>query len=256
MSWPRIIVCLDVAQGRVVKGVKFKDLKDQGDLVDLALRYADQGADEIAFLDIEASAKPGQPRKTRLDWVERVARHVFVPFSVGGGVRGWEDALRLLDAGADRIIVGSAAVTRPEVLGEIAARAGAQAVILSLDARHITYERCIVTRRGGREETDIDALDFARKAAGYGAGEILLNVIDSDGTRDGYDVSYTRAIATTVTVPVIASGGAGRPEHFLAVLSDGKAAAALGAGTFHDGTMTVGDVKTYLTQHGVPVRPC
>jgi cyclase len=122
--------------------------------------------------------------------------------------------------------------------------------------RHVTYERCIVTRRGGREETAIDALDFARKAPGYGAGEILLNVIDSDGTRDGYDVSYTRAVATAVTVPVIASGGAGRPEHFLSVLTDGKAAAALGAGTFHDGTLTVSDVKTYLSKHGVPVRPC
>lgn len=256
MSWPRIIVCLDVAQGRVVKGTKFKDLKDQGDLVDLALRYADQGADEIAFLDIEASAAADQPRSTRLDWVERVARHLFVPFSVGGGVRGWDDALRLLDSGADRISVGSAAVTRPDVLGEIAERAGSQAVILSLDARHVTYERCHVTRRGGREETEIDALVFARQAAEYGAGEILLNVIDADGTRDGFDVAYTRAVATDVTIPVIASGGAGRVEHFLAVLTEGKAAAALGAGTFHDGTLTVGEVKTYLAKHGVAMRPC
>lgn len=256
MSWPRIIVCLDVARGRVVKGVKFVDLKDQGDLVDLALRYADQGADEIAFLDIEASAIADEQRGTRLDWVERVARNLFVPFSVGGGVRSWDDALRLLDSGADRISVGSAAVSRPEVLGEIAQRAGAQAVILSLDVRHVTYERCHVTRRGGREETDIDTVVFARKAAGYGAGEILLNVIDSDGTRDGFDVSYTRAVATAVTVPVIASGGAGRVEHFLTVLTDGKAAAALGAGTFHDGTLTVRDVKAYLSKHGVGVRPC
>src|SRR5687768_4060180 len=219
MSWPRIIVCLDVAGGRVVKGTQFRNLKDVGDLVDLAQRYADQGADEIAFLDIEASSEAGKPRSTRLDWVERVARQLFVPFSVGGGVRSWDDALRLLDSGADRISVGSAAVTRPEVLGEIAERAGSQAVILSLDVRHVTYERCHVTRRGGREETDIDALEFAGRAAGYGAGEILLNVIDADGTRDGFDVHYTRAVATAVTIPVIASGGAGSVEHFLAVLS-------------------------------------
>ena len=256
MSWPRIIVCLDVAAGRVVKGTKFADLKDQGDLVDLALRYADQGADEIAFLDIEASADVGSPRGTRLDWVERVARHLFVPFSVGGGVRSWDDALQLLDSGADRICVGSAAVARPQVLGEIAERAGAQAVIFSLDARHAGPERCIVTRRGGREDTTLDALEFARTAVAHGAGEILLNVIDADGTREGFDIKYTRIIAEGVPVPVVASGGAGRLEHFLEVLTTGKAAAALGAGVFHDGTMTVGDVKAYLSQHGVPVRPC
>ena len=256
MSWPRMIVCLDVANGRVVKGTRFRDVKEVGDLVELALRYADQGADEIAFLDIEASADPAEPRGTRLDWVERVARHLFVPFSVGGGVQSWEDALRLLDRGADRISVGTAAVLRPEVLGEIGERAGAQAVILSLDVRHLTYERCVVTRRGGRENTAIDALAFARKAAEHGAGEILLNVIDADGTRDGFDISFTRAVATAVTIPVIASGGAGRPEHFLQVFTEGSAAAALGAGMFHDGTYTVGDVKRYLQQHGVMVRPC
>ncbi len=256
MSWPRIIVCLDVANGRVVKGVKFKDLKDQGDLVDLALRYADQGADEIAFLDIEASAEAGKPRGTRLDWVERVARKLFVPFSVGGGVKSWEDASRLLDSGADRISVGSAAVTRPEVLGEIAERAGAQAVIVSLDVRHSTFERCHLTRRGGREDTAIDALEFAKKVAGFGAGEILLNVIDSDGTRDGFDITFTRAIASAVTIPVIASGGAGRPEHFVDVIREGRASAALGAGMFHDGSYTVGDVKKVLQANGVQVRPC
>ncbi len=256
MSWPRIIVCLDVAGGRVVKGVRFRDLKDQGDLADLALRYADQGADEIAFLDIEASADAAGPRGTRVDWVERVARHLFVPFSVGGGVKSWDDAARLLDAGADRISVGSAAVAHPEVLGAIAERAGAQAVIVSLDVRHVGAERRILTRRGGREDTSIDALEFARKVAGYGAGEILLNVIDADGTREGFDVAYTKTIATAVEIPVIASGGAGKAEDFLAVLRDGRASAALGAGIFHDGTLTVGDVKRHLEQHGVRVRPC
>jgi cyclase len=256
MSWPRIIVCLDVANGRVVKGTRFKDLKDVGDLVDLALRYADQGADEIAFLDIEASADATRPRGTRLDWVERVARNLFVPFSVGGGVKSWEDAFRLLDSGADRISVGSAAVVRPEVLGEIADKAGAQAVIVSLDVRHVDAEHCIVTRRGGREDTPLDALEFARKVPGYGAGEILLNVIDADGTRDGFDIPYTRTIADAVSIPVIASGGAGRPSHFLDVITRGHAAAALGAGMFHDGSYTVGDVKRLLQHEGVAVRPC
>jgi cyclase len=256
MSWPRVIVCLDVAGGRVVKGTRFRDLKDVGDLVDLAQRYADQGADEIAFLDIAASADPAAPRGTRLDWVERVARHLFVPFSVGGGVRSWDDAFRLLNSGADRISVSSAAVHRPEVLGEISQRAGAQAVILSLDVRHVDAGRCTVTRRGGREDTGIDALAFARTAAAYGAGEILLNVIDADGTRDGFDVAYTRAIVDAVSIPVIASGGAGRPEHFAAVILEGKASAALGAGMFHDGSFTVGEVKSVLQQCGVRVRPC
>jgi len=256
MSWPRIIVCLDVAGGRVVKGTRFKDLKDQGDLVDLALRYADQGADEIAFLDIEASADADSPRGTRMEWVTRVARHLFVPFSVGGGVRSWDDASRLLDSGADRITVGSAAVVRPEVLGEIATRAGAQAVILSLDARHAGPDRCIVTRRGGREDTALDARDFARTAVAHGAGEILLNVIDADGTRQGFDLTYTRAIVDAVPVPVIASGGAGALGDFYDVLTLGGASAALCAGVFHDGTLTVGDVKRHLEARGVRVRPC
>jgi len=256
VSWPRIIVCLDVARGRVVKGVRFTDLKDQGDPVDLALRYADQGADEVAFLDIEASAVADQTRGTRLDWVERVARHLFVPFSVGGGVRSWDDALRLLDSGADRISIGSAAVTSPEVLGQVADRAGSQAVIVSLDARHAGPDRCIVTRRGGREDTTLDALEFARTAERHGAGEVLLNVIDADGTRAGFDVAYTCALAEQVSVPVIASGGAGRMEDFHEVLTRGKASAALGAGVFHDGTLTVRDVKAYLTKQGVAVRPC
>jgi cyclase len=185
-----------------------------------------------------------------------VARHLFVPFSVGGGVKGWEDAFRLLDSGADRISVGSAAVARPEVLGEIAERAGAQAVILSLDARHVSADRCIVTRRGGREDTALDALAFARTAEQAGAGEILLNVIDADGTRDGFDIGYTRQIVEALTIPVIASGGAGRFEHFVEVLTAGRAAAALGAGMFHDGSYTVGDVKRALERSGVAVRPC
>jgi cyclase len=255
VSWPRIIVCLDVAGGRVVKGTRFRDLRDQGDLLDLALRYADDGADEIAFLDIEASAGEAA-RATRLDWVGRVATALFVPFSVGGGVRSWEDALRLLDAGADRVSVGTAAVRDPAVLTPIAERAGRQAVILSLDARHVTPERCHATLRGGREETGVDALALAAAAVHAGAGEILLNVIDADGTRQGFDVAYTRTVARAVPVPVIASGGAGQPADFLRVLTEGEAQAALGAGIFHDGSWRVGDVKRYLRDHGVEVRPC
>ena len=256
MSWPRIVVCLDVANGRVVKGTKFKNLRDQGDLVELAARYADQGADEISFLDIEASAITGEGRSTRLDWVGRVARQLFVPFSVGGGVRSWEDALRLLDAGADRISIGSAATHDPGVLGKVAERAGSQAVILSIDALHVDSEQCRVTRRGGREETALDALEFAIRSVVCGAGEILLNVIDADGTREGFDVPYTRGIAEAVPIPVIASGGAGTPDHFRQVLVEGKASAALGAGMFHDGTYSVRDVKEYLVRRGVDVRLC
>jgi cyclase len=255
VSWPRIIVCLDVAGGRVVKGTRFRNLRDQGDLLELARRYAEEGADEIAFLDIEASAGE-RARGTRLDWVRRVANALFVPFSVGGGVRTWEDAMRLLDAGADRVSVGSAAVEDPAVLGRIAERAGRQAVILSVDARHVDGERCIATRRGGREDTALDAVDLARAGAEAGAGEILLNVIDVDGTRDGFDVPYTRQVAGAVRVPVIASGGAGSPEHFHAVLTEGHAQAALGAGIFHDGTWRIVDVKSYLRQRGLEVRPC
>jgi cyclase len=256
VSWPRIIVCLDVARGRVVKGRQFTNLEDQGDPVALALRYGEQGADEIAFLDIEASAPVDGARGTRLDWVQAVANQLFIPFSVGGGVRGWDDAGALLEAGADRITIGTAAVDRPEILGDIARRAGAQAVIASLDVRHVSPDRCIITRRGGRESTGIDALEFARRAEAAGAGEILLNVIDADGMRSGFDVGYTRQIADAVRIPVVASGGAGGPVHFHAVLTQGGASAALGAGIFHDGTCTVQAVKQYLIEHGVAVRPC
>ena len=255
MSWPRIIVCLDVAGGRVVKGRQFRDLADQGDPVDLATRHADDGADELCFLDIEASVDAAG-RATRLDWVRRVADHLYIPFSVGGGVRDWEDAQRLLDAGADRVSVGTAATRRPEVLGEIAERAGAQAVIVSLDARHVGPERCVVTRRGGREDLGLDAVAFAVTSAEAGAGEILLNVIDADGTRAGFDVSFTRAVADAVPVPVVASGGAGAPDDFYEVLTAGRAAAALGAGMFHDGSYTVRQVKAHLGARGLEVRAC
>jgi cyclase len=256
MSWPRIVVCLDVAGGRVVKGTRFTDLTDQGDPVALADRYAAQGADELLFLDIEASAPAEGARGTRLDWVRQVADVLRIPFAVGGGVRSWEDVLALLEAGADRVGVGSAATRDVRVLTNIAERAGSQAVLLSLDAVHTGPDTCMATRRGGREVTDQDALDLARRAVDAGAGEILLNVIDADGTREGFDVAYTRRVAATVMVPVIASGGAGVPAHFLRVLTEGKASAALGAGMFHDGSHTVCQVKDYLVTNGIEVRPC
>ena len=171
-------------------------------------------------------------------------------------MRTWEDALRLLDAGADRVSIGSAAVQAPDVLTAIAERAGRAAVILSVDARHVTADRCVATRRGGREDTTVDAMDLARAGAAAGAGEILLNVIDADGTREGFDVAYTRRVAQAVPVSVIASGGAGTPAHFHAVLTEGRAGVALDAGISHDGSCRVGDVKRYLQAHGVEVRPC
>lgn len=255
MSWPRIVVCLDVAGGRVVKGRRFRDLRDQGDPLELATRHAADGADEIAFLDVQASAGT-VARATRLDWVERVAGALTIPFSVGGGVRSWEDALRLLDAGADRVGVGTAAVDDLSVLQRVAARAGSQAVLLSLDARHVSPDRCVVTRRGGRDDTAWDAVAFAREGARMGAGEVLLNVIDADGTREGFDVKFTRRVADAVPVPVMASGGAGGPEHLFAVLTEGGASAALAAGMFHDGSYTVRGVKDYLRARGLEVRPC
>jgi cyclase len=255
VSWPRIVVCLDVAGGRVVKGTRFRDLRDQGDPLELATRYAEDGADEIAFLDVDASAG-ATARGTRLDWVGHVAEALTIPFSVGGGVRGWEDALRLLDAGADRVSVGTAAVDDLGVLGAIAERAGVQAVVLSVDARHAGPAACVVTRRGGRDDTTRDALAFAVAGAAAGAGEILLNVIDADGTRVGFDVPFTRRVVDAVPVPVMASGGAGAPADFYAVLHEGGAAAALGAGMFHDGSYRVRDVKDYLRTRGLEVRPC
>ena len=256
MSWPRILVCLDVAAGRVVKGVRFSALTDQGDPLELAQRHAEAGADELVLLDIAASASAAGARGTRRAWVRRVARHLRVPFTVGGGVTGWTDALALLDDGADRVVVGTAATRDPAVLGAVAERAGAQAVVVSIDALHVTPERCVVTRRGGRERLALDAVAFARTAADAGAGEVLLNVIDADGTRAGFDVRYTRRVADAVPVPVIASGGAGTPADFHAVLTAGGARAALAAGVFHDGSHSVRAVKRYLGAQGLEVRPC
>jgi cyclase len=251
MLRPRVIVCLDVEGGRVVKGTKFRGLRDVGDPVELARRYEEEGADEVVFLDISASH---EGRGTLLETVRRTAEVLFVPLTVGGGVRTVEDMDALLRAGADKVSVNSGAVRDPEVLTRCAERFGSQCVVISIDAArdedtwyHYTH--------GGRRRTDLEAVPWARRCVGLGAGEVLLTSIDRDGVRGGYDLELTRAVADAVTVPVIASGGAGTAEHLRDGLTVGKAQAVLLAGILHDGLTTVGQIKELLIGWGVPVRP-
>ena len=246
----RIIPCLDIKDGRVVKGVNFVNLRDAGDPVEQARLYNEQGADELVFLDISATH---EGRKTTLDLVGRVADTVFMPLTVGGGIRTVEEMHALLLAGADKVSVNSAAVKRPELLSEGAARFGAQCVVLAIDARRAgsLWE---VYVNGGRVPTGIDAIEWAKRGVELGAGEILLTSMDSDGTLAGFDVELTRTIAETVTVPVIASGGAGTVSHFAEVLTDGKADAALAASLFHDGKLKITDLKKELQMQNIPVR--
>ncbi|WBU38639.1 imidazole glycerol phosphate synthase subunit HisF [Homoserinibacter sp. YIM 151385] len=248
----RVIPCLDVADGRVVKGINFKGLRDAGDPVQLARRYAEQGADELTFLDVTATV---DARETTYEMVARTAEQVFIPLTVGGGVRSPEDVARLLASGADKIGVNSAAIARPALLGEIADRFGAQVLVLSLDVQR--SERMpsgfVVTTHGGRTETDLDALDWAREAIERGAGELLVNSIDADGTKDGFDLELTAAMRELSTVPVIASGGAGALEHFAPAIRAG-ADAVLAASVFHDGELTIGQVKAAIAAEGIEVR--
>ncbi|PYG02344.1 cyclase [Georgenia satyanarayanai] len=251
----RVIPCLDVDAGRVVKGVKFENLRDAGDPVELARRYDAEGADEITFLDVSAST---QDRATTLDVVSRTAEEIFVPLTVGGGVRAVEDVDRLLRAGADKVGVNTAAVARPELLSEVAERFGRQVIVLSVDARRCrdgatTPSGYEVTTHGGRRGTGIDAVAWAVEAAERGAGEILLNSIDADGTEDGYDLEMLTAVRAEMRVPLIASGGAGTAAHFTEAAQAG-ADAVLAASVFHFGTLTVGDVKAEMRAAGVPVR--
>jgi cyclase len=251
----RVIPCLDVDAGRVVKGVNFVDLRDAGDPVELARAYDLQGADELVFLDITASSGD---RETTYDVVRRTAEQVFIPLTVGGGVREPDDIDRLLRAGADKVGVNTAAIARPELLHEAADRFGAQCVVLSIDARRCpdgvtTDSGWEVTTHGGRRSTGIDALGWAVRAAHLGAGEILLNSMDADGTKDGYDLDLIRAVRAAVTVPVIASGGAGRLEHFAPAV-DAGADAVLAASVFHFGDLTIGEVKKALAAAGHAVR--
>ncbi len=251
----RVIPCLDVDAGRVVKGVNFENLRDAGDPVELAHRYDAEGADELTFLDVSASSGN---RETTYDVVRRTAEEVFVPLTVGGGVRSADDVDRLLRAGADKVGVNTAAIARPELIGEIADRFGSQVLVLSVDARRVTgdvrtdsgYE---VTTHGGRRGTGIDAVAWAARAAELGAGEILLNSMDADGTTSGFDLEMLRDVRAQVRVPLIASGGAGTPQHFVEAARAG-ADAVLAASVFHFGTLTVGDVKQALREAGIIVR--
>lgn len=245
----RVIPCLDVAAGRVVKGVNFLNLEDAGDPVELAHRYGEQGADELVFLDVTATV---DGRATTLEVVSRTAAEVFIPLTVGGGIRSADDVARLLGAGADKVGVNSAAIARPALIDEIADRFGAQVLVLSLDVKR-SGGGFVVTTHGGRTETGLDALDWAREAIERGVGELLVNSIDADGTKDGYDLELIRQIRALSTVPVIASGGAGALEHFAPAVEAG-ADAVLAASVFHHGLMTVGDVKGALAAAGVTVR--
>ncbi len=248
----RVIPCLDVAAGRVVKGVNFLDLRDAGDPVELARTYWEQGADELTFLDVTATV---DERATMYDVVRQTAEQVFIPLTVGGGVRSADDVARLLAHGADKTGVNSAAIARPALLGEIADRFGAQVLVLSLDVKRspLTTSGFVVTTHGGRQETDLDALAWAAEAIERGAGELLVNSIDADGTKAGFDLELVAAMREISSVPVIASGGAGALEHFAPAVA-AAADAVLAASVFHNGELTIGQVKSALDDAGVVVR--
>jgi imidazole glycerol-phosphate synthase subunit HisF len=248
----RIIPCLDVTGGRVVKGVNFVGLRDAGDPVELAERYNAQGADELVFLDITASS---DARDTMADVVERTAQRVFIPLTVGGGIRSVADARKILLSGADKVSVNTAAVRRPELIHELSEEFGAQAVVLAIDASRAGPGHWNVYTKGGRVDEGVGAVEWAFRGEQLGAGEILLTSMDTDGVQTGFDCALTRAVAQATTVPVIASGGAGKPEDFVEVLTEGHADAALAASVFHYGKYTVGDLKRALHDAHVPVRP-
>ena len=250
MLLKRVIPCLDVDKGRVVKGIEFVNIRDAGDPVELAARYQDEGADELVFLDITASH---ERRETVAQLARRCADEVFIPFTIGGGIRSAEDAQAVLDAGADKVSVNSAAVARPELIGEMSEVFGAQCVVLAIDARR-KGEGYEVVVNGGRVETGRDAVAWAREAVERGAGEILLTSMDRDGTEDGYELELTRAVADAVDVPVIASGGAGTLDHLVDAVEKGGADAVLCASIFHYGAHTVREAKERMRAAGVPVR--
>jgi cyclase len=251
----RIIPCLDVDAGRVVKGVKFVDIRDAGDPVEVARRYDREGADELTFLDITASS---DQRDTMVHVVEQVAGEVFIPLTVGGGIREVADIRRLLNAGADKVGINTAAVFNPEFVKEAAARFGSQCIVVAIDAKQVSAageaQRWEIFTHGGRKPTGIDAIEWAQRMTDYGAGEILLTSMDRDGTRDGFDLALTRAISDAVNVPVIASGGVGNLQHLADGVTDGKADAVLAASIFHFGEYTVGEAKQYMADCGIEVR--
>lgn len=252
MLTKRIIPCLDVNKGRVVKGVNFVELRDAGDPVECGRAYDEAGADELVFLDITASS---DRRNTVVDMVERVGDQVFIPFTVGGGIRTVEDMRAILRAGADKVSVNSAAIDRPELIAEGAEKFGSQCVVLAIDAkRRADGSGWNIFKHGGRIDMGIDAVEWAVRAEKLGAGEILLTSMDGDGTKNGYDLDLTRAISDAVGIPVIASGGAGKLEHFAEALTEGGADAALAASLFHYKELTIREVKEYLKREGIPVR--
>lgn len=248
----RIIPCLDVTAGRVVKGINFVDLRDAGDPVELAERYNSQGADELVFLDITASS---DAREIMADLVARTARQVFIPLTVGGGIRTIADARKIILAGADKVSINTAAVHRPELIRELSLEFGAQAVVLAIDARRSGAQKWNVYTKGGRHDEGIDAVEWAQRGEDLGAGEVLLTSMDTDGVQTGFDCNLTRAVVSATTIPVIASGGAGGPSDFVQVLTEGRADAALAASVFHYGKYTVKDLKQALQRAHVPVRP-
>jgi len=251
MLTKRIIPCLDMKEGKVVKGIQFETFRDAGDPVELAARYNQEGADELVFLDITATV---ENRNILLDVVEKTAKKVTIPFSVGGGIRSVEDMRIVLRAGADKVSVNTGSVKNPSIISQCANEFGCQCVVLSLDARRVAPKKWHVFINGGRTDSGISAIDWAKKAVSLGAGEILLTSIDSDGTQNGFDVELTKLVSKRVTVPVIASGGAGSLEDFAKVLTDGCADAALAASLFHFNQLTIREVKQYLYEKNILVR--
>jgi len=247
----RIIPCLDVDNGRVVKGVKFVEIRDAGDPVEIARRYDQQGADEITFLDITASSGD---RETMVHVVEAVAEQVFIPLTVGGGIRKVEDIRRMLNAGADKVAINTAAVSRPEFVKEAADHFGSQCIVVAIDAKQTGLGKWEIFTHGGRKPTGLDAVTWAQRMAGYGAGEILLTSMDRDGTKDGFDLALTRAVCDAVSIPVIASGGVGNLDHLADGIEKGHADAVLAASIFHFGEYTVGQAKRRMAERGIEVR--
>ena len=247
----RIIPCLDVTAGRVVKGVKFVGLRDAGDPVEIARRYDEQGADELTFLDITASS---DQRDLILHIIEAVAAQVFIPLTVGGGVRKVEDVRRLLNAGADKVSINTSAVQNPQLVADAAAKFGSQCIVVAIDAKQTGENRWEVFTHGGRTATGLDAIEWARKMEQLGAGEILLTSMDRDGTKNGFDLGITRAITDALSVPVIASGGVGNLQHLVDGVLIGRADAVLAASIFHFGEYTVNETKQYMAQHGIEMR--
>ena len=251
----RIIPCLDCDNGRVVKGVKFVDIRDAGDPVEVSRRYCEQGADEITFLDISATS---EGRATTIQTVEAIASEVFIPLTVGGGIRRMEDVRTMLNAGADKVGINTAAVATPEFVSEAAGHFGSQCIVVAIDAKRVSKEgeapRWEIFTHGGRRPTGLDAIEWARRMENYGAGEILLTSMDRDGTRDGFDLALTRAVSGAVNVPVIASGGVGSLQHLVDGILEGRADAVLAASIFHFGEFTVPEAKAYMAERGIVVR--